>query len=196
MESPAIEVRSAKPDESAQTVACIVAAFITDPLCRYAWPSPHQHLEGMPLVVARLAGASFDHGTADVTDDFLGAGLWLPPGVHPDGEGLDELIRETAKPEHRDDLLVTFEKMAESHPAEPHWYLPLIGVEPNAQGRGFGAALLRHALARSDENGVPAYLESSNPRNIPLYQRHGFEVIGEIQIGRGPLITPMLRQPG
>ena len=40
--------------------------------------------------------------------------------------------------------------MDECHPDESHWYLPMIGVEPSAQGEGLGAALLRHALARCD----------------------------------------------
>jgi ribosomal protein S18 acetylase RimI-like enzyme len=69
----------------------------------------------------------------------------------------------------------------------------MITVEPNAQGRGLGGALMRHAVARCDDEGLPAYLESSNPRNIPLYGRHGFEVMGRIQVGSGPLVTPMLR---
>jgi hypothetical protein len=44
-----------------------------------------------------------------------------------------------------------------------------------------------------DETGLPAYLESSNPRNIPLYERFGFELLGVIQGGDFPPITPMLR---
>jgi GNAT superfamily N-acetyltransferase len=192
---PPIEIRAVEPDEVSQAVGCIVAAFIADPLGRYPWPAPQQYLEAMPLVVSAFGGRSFEHRTADVSTDFCGAGLWLPPGVHPDGEALEKLLRETAEPAHLDDLLATFAKMDEWHPEEPVWYLPMIGVDPNAQGRGIGAALLRHGLARADESGVAAYLESSNPRNIPLYERHGFEAMVEIQFGKGPLITPMLRQP-
>ena len=195
MAEPSIEIRSARPDEMSRTVDCIVAAFITDPVARFAWPSPHQYFEGMPLAADKFAGASFEHGTADVTADFCGAGLWLPPGVQPDGEGLEKVFRGTAEPEHVDDLLATFEKMDEWHPEERNWYLPMMGVEPNAQGRGLGGALMRHAIARADKDGVLAYLESSNPRNISLYERHGFEVMGEIQIGAAPPVTPMLRRP-
>jgi ribosomal protein S18 acetylase RimI-like enzyme len=195
MTAHSVEIRSARQDEMPQTVACIVAAFITDPIGRFAWPSPHQYLEGMAETARAFGGASFEHGTADVTADFCGAGLWLPPGIHPNGEALEQVFRDTAKPEHLDDLLATFEKMDEWHPEEKHWYLPLVGVEPNAQGRGLGGALMRHATARADADGVLAYLESSNPRNISLYERHGFEVMGKIQIGAGPLVTPMLRRP-
>ena len=195
MTAPSVGIRSARRDEMSQAVACIVAAFITDPIGRFAWPSPHQYLEGMALAARAFAGASFEHGTADVTADFCGAGLWLPPGVHPDSEALEKVFRDTAKSEHLGDLLATFEKMDEWHPEESHWYLPLVGVEPNAQGRGLGGALMRHATARADEDGRLAYLESSNSRNISLYERHGFEVMGKIQIGAGPLVTPMLRRP-
>jgi GNAT superfamily N-acetyltransferase len=195
MAEPSIKIRSATLDEMAEAVAGIVAAFITDPLARFAWPSPHQYLDAMPLATHAFAGGSFEHGSADVTDDFCGAALWLPPDVHPNGEELEKVFRDTAKPEHLDDLLSTFEKMDEWHPEEPVWYLPMVGVEPNAQGRGFGGALMSHALARSDKDGLPAYLESSNPRNISLYERHGFEVMGKIQVGAGPLVTPMLRRP-
>lgn len=190
-----IEIRSATRDEMPQGVSCIVAAFITDPIGRFAWPSPHDYLRFGPAVTRAFAGAAFEHGTAYVSEDFCGAALWLPPGVHPDGEAGERLFRDTARREHLDDLLRTFEEMDASHPPQPHWYLPMIGVEPNAQGRGLGAALMRHALTRCDRDGLPAYLESSNPRNLSLYQRHGFERLGEIQVGRGPLVTPMLRRP-
>jgi len=73
--------------------------------------------------------------------------------------------------------------------------LPLVGVDPIAQGRGYGALLMRHAAHRFDAEGVPAYLESSNPRNISLYLRHGFEILGTIQVGDSPTVTPMLRRP-
>jgi GNAT superfamily N-acetyltransferase len=192
---PPIEIRSATPGEMPRAVAAIVAAFLTDPLARFAWTSPHEHLRGMPLAAREFAGGSFEHGTAYVSTDFCGAALWLPPGVHPNGEALERALRDTATHAHLDDLLGTFEQMERWHPEEPHWYLPIIGVEPHAQGKGLGAELMRHAVSRCDRDGALAYLESSNPRNISLYQRHGFEVMGEIRVGKAPLVTPMLRRP-
>ena len=86
-------------------------------------------------------------------------------------------------------------QMESHHPSEPHWYLPLIGIDPKHQGKGLGGALLAHVTEICDRDGVPAYLESSNPRNITLYERHGFEITGQIQHGSSPTIVPMLRQP-
>jgi GNAT superfamily N-acetyltransferase len=149
----------------------------------------------MPLSIREFVGGCFEHGTVYVSADFCGTAIWFPPGVHPDGEALERVFRDTAQPDHLEDLLATFEKMAQWHPEEPHWYLPMIGVEPAAQGKGLGAELMRHAVARCDQERSLAYLESANPRNISLYLRHGFEVMGEFHVGNGPLVTPMLRRP-
>lgn len=195
MVHPSTEIRSATSDEMPRAVSTIVAAFLTDPPARFAWPSPHDYLLAMPVATREFAGSCFGHGTAYVSADFCGVALWLPPGVQPNGEAVERVFRDTAKREHLDDLLATFEKMDQSHPREPHWYLPQIGVEPNAQGKGLGAALMRHALARCDQEQALAYLEASKPQNIPFYQHHGFEVIGEIRVGAAPLVTPMLRRP-
>jgi hypothetical protein len=54
---------------------------------------------------------------------------------------------------------------------------------------------MAYALARCDRDHAPAYLESSNPRNIPFYSRHGFEPLGAIQVGSSPTVVPMLRGP-
>jgi len=195
MREPSTEIRSASTSELPQAVATIVAAFVTDPIARFALVTPHDYLRYMPEQVRAFAGGSIEHGTADVSINFGGAALWLPPGVHPDGEALEREFRRTAEAAHLDDLLGTFEQMDQSYPEEPHWYLPMVGVEPNAQGSGVGSALMRQGVARCDKEGALAYLESSNPRNISLYERHGFEVMGQIQVGAGPVVTPMLRYP-
>jgi ribosomal protein S18 acetylase RimI-like enzyme len=193
---PAIELRSAEASEFDAAVSCVVAAFLTDPITRYAWPRAHDHLQHFPKVVRAIAGAGLEHGAAWVTADFCGAALWVPPGARSDSETAGRVMGQTITPAHRDDMFALFEEMEKHHPHEPHWYLPFIGVEPNAQGRGLGAALMKHALARCDREGALAYLESSNPRNISLYERHGFVRVAELRVGKeGPIMTPMLRQP-
>jgi ribosomal protein S18 acetylase RimI-like enzyme len=85
--------------------------------------------------------------------------------------------------------------MRHHHPSEPHWYLPLIGVDPFHQGKGLGHALMQHALVACDRDKKAAFLESTNPRNVTLYERHGFEMLGTIQVGTSPTLFPMLRKP-
>lgn len=87
------------------------------------------------------------------------------------------------------------EQIDHYHPLFPHWYLPLIGVEPIHQGRGYGSALLLQVLQRCDRDRLPAYLEASNPNHLSFYEHHGFVAIGQIQAGSSPPILPMLRQP-
>lgn len=195
MTRPPVEIRTATPDEMPHAVAAIIAAFLVDPAARFAWPAARDYLKAMPSAVHEFAGACFEHGTAYLSADLCGTALWLPPGVQANGEALEKVFRATAKPEHLGDLLATFEKMDQSHPKEAHWYLPMIGVDPKAQGQGIGAQLMRHALVRCDQDRVPAYLETANPRNIPLYERFGFEVMQHFQVGAAPRMTPMLRRP-
>src|SRR5262249_42914118 len=91
--------------------------------------------------------------------------------------------------------LAVFAQMGRYHPREPHWYLPLIGVDPPHQGQGYGSAFLQHALLLCDRDHMLASLESTDPKHIPLYERHGCEVLGTMQVGASPPIFPMLRKP-
>src|SRR5688572_19354042 len=131
-------IRAANRDYMPHPIVTIVAAFLVDPAARFAWPSARYYLVAMPFAIDPVAGACFDQGTAYIAADYGGTALWLSPGVQPDGDALDKIFRESAKREHLDDLLATFEKMGESHPKEAHWYLAMIGVDPKTQGKGVG----------------------------------------------------------
>ena len=84
---------------------------------------------------------------------------------------------------------------ASHHPKERHWYLQMLGTEPTQQGHGLGSAVIAPVLERCDRDGERIYLESSKKRNIPFYERHGFEVTAEIQVPRGPVVWAMWRDP-
>jgi ribosomal protein S18 acetylase RimI-like enzyme len=128
-------------------------------------------------------------------DGYAGAALWLPPDVRPEEDALITLLQQTGSAQVQKDGVKVFEQMGRYHPREPHWYLPFIGVDPFHQGKGYGTALMQHALLPCDRDHTLAYLESSNPKNIPLYERRGFELLGTIQVGTSPPIFPMLRTP-
>jgi ribosomal protein S18 acetylase RimI-like enzyme len=159
------------------------------------YPDPHQYLENSPHFARAFGGRAFEHGTAQYVDGFLAAALWLPPGVQPDEEALVALVENSVPASHRGAVLGLFEQMGGYHPHEPHWHLPLIGTDPTQQGKGHGSALLRHALAICDRQQIPAYLEATSERSVPLYRRHGFEILGTVQVGTSPPIIPMLRRP-
>lgn len=182
------------PDEDG-AIAVLALAFSTDPVARWAWPDARTYLANFTAFARAFGGAAFARGTAHVHDALAGAALWLPPGAHPDEEAMLAILQDTVAEATQAELFAVLEQMAGYHPTEPHWYLPMIGVDPSQQGRGIGSALLAHATAICDREGLSAYLESSNPKNVPLYQRHGFEVVGTIQSGSSPTICPMLRRP-
>jgi ribosomal protein S18 acetylase RimI-like enzyme len=190
-----LQIRRIDQTEAPRAVSTQMTSFIADPIMRWMWPEPHGYLSHFPGLVCGFGGRAFENGTAHVTGDFNGGTLWLPPGVSPDEDALEKLFNETVAEPVRSAVVSILEQMSDSHPHEPHWHLAFIGVDPAHQRKGIGAALLRHTLAQIDEQGLHAYLESSNPANIPLYQRHGFEVIREIRVGDSPPVTPMLRLP-
>jgi predicted N-acetyltransferase YhbS len=87
--------------------------------------------------------------------------------------------------------------MDAKHPkGPPHWYLAVMGVAPEWQGRGLGSQLMHPGFDEIDGAGVPAYLEASTPRSRALYERHGFRVTGEMNLpAGGPPIWLMWREP-
>lgn len=183
----------ALPGDRERAIAALVAAFVADPFIRWMFPDAKQYFEFFPQVLQHFAGGAFEHGSAYRSQDFAATALWLPPGVGPDEEGLGAVMQEGVSAGLQGEVFAVLEQVGASHPPVEHWYLPAIGVEPRLQGKGYGSALLRRSLEVCDRAGVAAYLEATNPVNIPLYERFGFEVVGEIQAGSSPAIATMLR---
>lgn len=188
-------IKTATRKEMEECIAVIVLGFANDPGVRWMYPNSRQYLENFSQFVRAFGGSAFEHGTAHYVEGFLASALWLPPGAQPDEEALGGFIENSVQKSEHEAVFALFEQLEEYHPEEPHWYLPLIATDPTQQSNGYGSVLLRHALAVSDQQQEPAYLEATSVRSVPLYQRHGFEVLGTIQVGSSPPIVPMLRAP-
>ena len=186
-------VKTVTASDEAPAIDVVVLAFSADPGARWTWPDPQQYLMHFPSFVKAFGGKAFTHGSAYYVDGYAGAALWLPPDVHPDEDVLITLLQHTAPEQIQKEIFAVFEQMDRYHPSQPHWYLPVIGVDPFQRGKGFGSALMQHALLQCDRDHAPAYLEFTNSANIPLYERHGFKVLDTIQVGSSPPIFPMLR---
>jgi GNAT superfamily N-acetyltransferase len=139
-------------------------------------------------------------GHVYTTGDRCGVALWTPPGQLGAGQwrqawrfpGFLRAVGLRRLPE----ILPPIAAMGAKHPRQPHWYLSELAVDPPAQGQGVGSALLAHRLTLCDRDGVPAYLENSNPRNTPLYERNGFRTLEEHRMGAGgPPVLLMWREP-
>ncbi len=148
------------------------------------------------MAMATERSRSVGHAFELVDGD--GVALWCPPEVHFFTEAMGLEFYELALTSNgaRTDMVLTgLSEMGEHHPEEPHFYLANVGVDPGSRGKGNGAKLLDRVLGTCDDEGIVAYLESSNPRNITLYERAGFEVTAEIHLPEGPIMRPMVRQP-
>jgi len=137
-------------------------------------------------------------GGAWTTAEAAGGALWIPPGtklslavalrelfVISPAVGIAGLRRAFAidalKKRHR--------------PAEAHWYLETLSIEPAQQRQGYGTALLAPVLAHCDAQALPAYLETQRRSNIAFYERFGFELSGEVSTGESPPLWLMRRKP-
>lgn len=190
-----IKVKTATKTEEQQVIDTIVLAFSSDPIMRWFYPAPNEYLQTFPEFVRIYGGKAFDHGTAHYLHDFTAAALWLPPNVRPDEDALVALVQNSLPEDRKERVWAVMEQLDSYHPTEPFWHLPTIGTDPTQQRKGYGSALMKHALDICDEEEATAYLESSDPRNISLYARHGFEILGMIQEDTMPPLIPMMRTP-
>jgi GNAT superfamily N-acetyltransferase len=179
-------------------------AFYDDPVTSWLLPDARVRRRNLHKVFAAMTKYHhLGHGGVEVAVDehgkIGGAALWDPPGRWRQSR-VSELRAAPG-------LLLAFglavgrgivaeEMMKRNHPEEPHWYLAVIGSDPEVRGKGYGQVLMQSRLDRCDVEHAPAYLESSNPVNVPYYQRFGFEATGELTLpGGGPSLTPMWRRP-
>jgi ribosomal protein S18 acetylase RimI-like enzyme len=194
-------VRKATLADAPRLAQALASAFQDDPVITWIFPDQQRRRDVLPAFMKfRLCNLAFPHDQVWMTAGGAAAAVWLPP---PGRWQLSRSQRLRLLPPlvrffglRTASVLGALERMEAQHPRDPsHWYLFIFGTEPAAQGQGLGSALLAQMLARVDADGMPAYLESSNERNLALYGRHGFEVTSEMAIPGGPRIWPMWREP-
>jgi GNAT superfamily N-acetyltransferase len=176
--------------------ATLLSAFRADPVERWLYPEDQEYDECFPLFLDAFGGAAFAHDTVWRSPGFDAVALWLEPGIEPDGDEIVDVLLKTVADRRHGDTLLALEQMDQAHPRYPHWYLPWFGVDASVQGAGLGGAVMLDCLRDVDETGLPAYLETPNPRTISFYQRFGFRVTGSTRTSECPVVTFMLREPG
>jgi GNAT superfamily N-acetyltransferase len=191
--------RAASPADIDRLSGALAAAFEDDPVFVWLLPNSTPRLARLRRFFAlELRHVVLPAGKAWTADVPCGASLELPPGKWkmPIGaqvaHGRAFLRVFGARLPHAMALII---KMEHRHIGEPHYYIPYVGVVPNAQGQGVGTTLLRSTLDRCDREGLPAYLEGTSNRNVSLYERLGFEHLGEFTLGSSPPLWPMRRPP-
>ena len=200
-------VRALVRDDIRSAADTLAHAFHDDPLFSFLVPKPRQRRRWIQLFMTKILFDTIGPGLSFAPDDGPQAGVigWLLPGGYPAPGGYWSFLwsRRRERPG------LTFPTMRlltagvrglrwieQVHPLEPHYYLVVIGVHPDRKGRGLGGQLLRPGLADADRDQLPAYLETSNEANLGLYRRFGFDVVDELDPGRGaPPVWTMRREP-
>lgn len=186
----AVTVRKATSEDVPPLNAALARAFDDDPLLNWmAAQDDHRTRRIGDAMNISLQHLSMPHGEVYTTDGIHGGALWAPPGKWKMGL-LQQLMLVPAMAK-----VTTWKRMwpvmgginaiEKKHPQEPHFYLFVLGTDTAHQGRGVGTQLLAPVLERCDREGIPAYLESSKEKNLPLYERNGFKVTGVFQVPNG-----------
>ena len=190
-----VVVSAATQQQKSRAIDTLVLGFAANPTCRWFWPDAQTDLWAMPRLIEAMAGKAFSHQTAYVDQQVHGAALWLAPGIATDDDAISTLMADTIDPSRHAEIGAFFEKIGAFHPHdEPVCYLPLLAVDPYHQNQRLGETLMRYALEKNDAAGMTSYLESSDPKNVTLYERLGFEALGSIEVGSFKAVTPMIRR--
>jgi ribosomal protein S18 acetylase RimI-like enzyme len=192
------DVRRATPADAGALGRTLASAFRDDPVFSWGIPDARERDRLLPSWFRVVVDALVEHRETYCTKDGSGATLWVPPGVAPLTEEQEARLGEAtaffgAAAVER--FAALSGEMEARHPLVPHLYLWFAGVHASHQGQGHGGRLLRSRLRRADEQGVPAYLEATSPRNRVLYERHGFVVTGELSVNGSPPLWQMWRDP-
>lgn len=198
-ERPQSEAVAIDPADDRTMADVLARAFWDDPVFEWLFPKESSRYAHAARFFRAEIRAVRRRGRVLTTPDLSGAGLWAEPGRWQNqprdlltaGPGLALGLGRRLPGAMR--VLSTIER---AHPRERHWYLAVLGTDPNRQGRGVGSTLIGSVLQTCDEEGLPAYLESSKESNVPFYRRHGFEVTDELSFpGSGPTFWLMWRDP-
>lgn len=198
-----IDVSAARRSDVKALSRVLGRAFFDDPVMQWMVPDDARRATALPRIFAAMTRHHFLAGDAvelaHRTGDLGAAALWDPPGRWKTTTREDLAMMPTFLLAMRGEAkrgMEVSELMKRHHPEEPHWYLAVIGSDPDVRGAGFGNALMRSRLDRCDAEGAPAYLESTKESNVPYYLRFGFEVTGELVVpGGGPTMWQMWRAP-
>ncbi|MEU4203608.1 GNAT family N-acetyltransferase [Streptomyces sp. NPDC039022] len=199
MTSNAPAVRPATRDDLPRALRTLQRAFADYPFTRHTIAAD-DHLARLhrfnELFVSRIG---LDHGKVWVADDGDAVAVWTTPETANAGNVFAEIGPQFAEiAGDRADVSAQAEAAMGPHrPTEPVWFLGSVGVDPGRQGQGLGGAVIRPGLEAAEQAGVPAFLETSDERNVRFYERLGFEVTADYPLpGGGPHTWAMTRKPG
>lgn len=190
--------RILQPGENGDAAISLARAFQNEPGFSYVIPDAGRRQRKLPAAFHMLLKHEQRRGIVFATEGLEAVTLWRPPGqAHDNFWQMARIIIPFARQFGLAAIrgLEVADAIKAHLPVEPFWYLHYAGCHPDFQGKGFGGAAIRAGLSRADADGLPAYLETADPDNIPLYRAFGFDIVSEWQIPEGPVFWGMKR-PG
>jgi ribosomal protein S18 acetylase RimI-like enzyme len=195
------EIRKATLMDADRLVVSLVQAFDDDPIINWFLRQDDKRALGFDCMFRTcLCSLSLPHGEVFTTNECTGGALWFPPYTWKTGvvKELFMLPKLTRMASFRGlkRILNLFDAMEKAHPNNRHYYLQVLGVAPEHQGKGIGNAMIQPILERCDREGCGAYLENSKESNNVFYQKRGFVITGEIHASsKAPPLWQMWREP-
>jgi GNAT superfamily N-acetyltransferase len=193
----AVTIRQAEPSELQAVTDIFALGFSQDPVWGlWTFPDAADRVPLLQEFWRPYVKATAKYGGVIVTDDLSAVALWVPPEtaeLDADDEAEVELMLPRVCGDRAPLLEAAWEAFGRSRPETPHWYLSLLATDPENRGRGAGMALVAAQLERVDSDGLPAYLESTNPKNIDRYEQAGFRLDGFFDLPEGPRVDRMWR---
>jgi ribosomal protein S18 acetylase RimI-like enzyme len=196
-----VEIVRLEPESYAAASAVLARAFFDDPAWVWLIPDPERRRR----LLQPLFRAGFDVTAADVwgtAGPVRGAARWLPPGrpAVRVAATLRALVTTPLRLGRSTGTFLAYGRSVELMRTEvaggAHWYLAGIGVDPDAQRRGIGGALLRPGLEGAARQHLPVVLLTNNEANLAFYREHGFEVVREGETPKdGPRAWAMVKRP-
>jgi len=192
-----IRARVATPSDVDSIVSVFTSAFFRDPVWGAAFPDQARRARQAAVMWRVYAASAVRYPWTLVTDGGEAAAVWIPPGgvelTAEEAAGLEGELAAATDPGTARAIMEVGERFEAVHPAEPFFYLTILGTHADHRGKGLGMGLLAEGLRRVDELGAPAYLESTNPANLKRYESVGFGVRDEIRLAGGQVVTTMWR---
>ena len=191
------EIRPAREQDVGLIADILAEAFAGDPVMNWTFAGGGRAFRTTFFELAR--GLYLKRGFGHIAGD-AAATLWLPAGETTQTPLMTD-IRIALAAVKAAGLSVIGRAlniqsvMARAHPGKPHYYLFAVGVREAMKGKGLGGRILREGLKRADAAGALAYLENSNPKNTPLYERLGFRATAHLPLPQtAPPLLGMLRE--
>lgn len=200
MTSP--EIRLATAQDATPTAELIADAFFTLDATAWLVSDPQQRARVLPADFEIYVAHALTHGEIHLIEDDAGelaaAAVWFPQptGPTPEPDNYDDQL-VAACGTHTDRFRTLDQLFDDNHPRSfPHHYLAYLATRPSRQGHGLGSTLLGHHHRQLDHYGTPAFLQASSGQARKLYERHGYECLGDpFHLPNGATFCPMWREP-